>query len=212
MKRTGTKRILLASGALLGIGALFTAAAYNDTANLNLGSGTSSSGIGYPNRFDIGIVLPDNTVEQADTASGFDWTIAGSDQLVPGSSITTTIPVFNNTPDLRAAVDFKVLLRNTDGSVGPGVPNITRFLRFTASRNGTALFSDVTWNAASGTLGTLAARGSTALAEGAVYTNGAAGSSTPLILKISYLDVPGVEAYNGGRSALRLRFNASSVH
>lgn len=198
--------------AALGLGGLalvtsVTAASLSDQANLNIGE----SGIGSGDRFDIGVVLPSGTVEQADPPRGFDWVVGGSQELTPGHSVTTTIPVFNNTPKLNAATSFEILLRNGDGAVSTSVPNITEFLRFTAEVDGQVLFQDVTWDAAQGVVGTLTARGSAPLAEGDTYTAGPSGSEQSVLLTITYLDVAGVEAFNGGQSALSLRFMAESV-
>jgi len=207
-RRTGRRRLIASVGTLLVAGTLVSSAAFVDQANLNLGG----AGIGFPYTFDIGVVLPDGTVEQADTDAGFDWTVDGSETLVPGGSVTTTIPVFNNTPTLSSDTVFKVVLRNGDGTVAPGVPNITPFLRFTAQdQAGTALFTDATWDAASGAVGLLQARGSDALDAGASYTAGAAGSEGTITLTINYLDAPGVEALNGGQAALAVRIDATSV-
>ncbi len=205
-RASGRKRALLAGGTLLLVGAVATAAAFTDWANLNLGG----EGIGNSNRFDIGVVLADDTVEQADSDAGYDWIIDGSDGLIPGGEISTSIPVFNNTRNMRAMVSFETQLLNGDGSVG-SQPNITKFLRFSAAIDGTELFADLPWDQAGGELGTLAARGSDPLSQGGVYVAGAEGSEATLDLTIAYLDEPETVDYNGGQSALRLRFDAESV-
>ncbi len=55
----GKKRAVLAVGTLLAAGALTTAAAFTDFANLNLGNGTNDSGVGGNNRFNIQVVGTD---------------------------------------------------------------------------------------------------------------------------------------------------------
>lgn len=206
-RRTGRLRLVASAGVLLAAGALVSSAAYVDQANLNLGGG-----IGFPHAFDVGLVLPDGTVEQADTDAGFDWAVTGAETLVPGGSVTTTVPVFNNTPTLAADTVVQVVLRNGDGTVNPGVPNITPFLRFTAQdQDGTVLFEDATWDAAHGAVGLLTPRGSGSLAAGDTYAPGASGSEGSVTLTVEYLDEPGVEALNGGQAALALRFDATSV-
>lgn len=206
-----TRPLLIAGGALVvGVGvaiASITMAAYNDQANLNLGE----NGIGFADRFDIGVVLPDGTVEQADDPDGTNWVVTGADTLAPGHSVTTSIPVFNNTTTLNADTTFEIVLMNSDGSVNASTPNITPHLRFTAEIDGTTVFSDVAWSDAHGVLGELAARDDAALAEGDLYTAGADDSEQSLSLTITYLDEPGVEALNGGQAALSVRFNAQSV-
>lgn len=216
--RRSVRSLVLGVAAALGVVTLgtwglvqVTSAAYNDTADLNVGNGTAASGIGSPDRFDLGIVRADNVVIQADAAGGADWVVPGAATLVPGHSVTTDIPVFNNTPKLRAATTFKVVLRNTDGTVA-GRPNITPFLRFTAKKaDGTVLFTGKTYDQATASLGTLGARGAAALVAGATYSAGAAGASDTVTLTITYLDVAGVEALNGGQSAVSVRFDATSV-
>jgi hypothetical protein len=174
---------------------------------MNLGA----EGIGFPHRFDIALVTADGTVRQAETPQGVDWEVPGAYDLVPGHSITTTIPVFNNTPTLSSDTSFEVVLRNTDGTVAAGVPNITPHLRFTAEVDGTVLFTDVTWDQARGELGVLAPRGSDALADGDVYSAGPDETEQELTLTVTYLDEAGVELLNGGQSALAVRFDGESV-
>lgn len=207
-RRSGRIRLILAAGLVtLGAVGAVTMAAYTDRANLNIGT----DGIGFPDRFDIGVVMPDGTVEQATAPQGVDWVVSGAYDLLPGHAVTTSIPVFNNTPTLGADTTFAVVLRNTDGSVDAATPNITPYLRFTASVNGTVLFSDVPWDQAVGDLGVLTSRGDVALTQGDTYTAGTAGSEQTLVLTITYLDVPGVENFNGGQAALAVRFAATSV-
>lgn len=206
----GKKRALLAGGTLLAVISLATVAAFTDFANLNLGNGTEGSGIGNPDKFDIAVVLPTNVIEQADTAAGYDWEVAGADKLTPGGSVTTTIPVFNNTPSYGGKTDFAIELLNGDGSIG-SAPNIVQFLRFTAKVDGATVFTDVTWDQAQGTLGVLAARGGAALATGATYSVGDAGSAKTIELTIKYLDDPATVNFNGGLAALRLHLGAESV-
>ncbi|MHA3684884.1 hypothetical protein ACXR2W_11590 [Leucobacter sp. HY1908] len=203
---TGKKRLLLATGTLLLTGALATAAVLTDWANLNLGG----TGIGSANKFDIGVVIPAGTVEQADTDKGFDWRIKDSDALVPGGTIETEIPVFNNTPKIDAVVDFRLLLKGNQGAV-PGKPNITEFLRFSAKLDGVELFADKPWEEAVGTLGKLEPRGKAPLAHGDVFVDGDSGSRQNLVLTITYLDDPQTVDFNGGQSALAIRFDAQSV-
>ncbi|MDQ1129963.1 hypothetical protein [Microbacterium sp. SORGH_AS_0888] len=208
-RRTATAalRVGLAFGAVAITGLALSSAAYTDRANLNLGG----AGIGFDGRFDIGVVLPDGTVEQADGPTGYDWIVAGAEELVPGHSVTTEIPVFNNTERLAADTTVSVVLRNGDGTVAPGVPNITSFLRFSAVDDaGTTLFTDATWDQAHASLGALEVRGAAALAQGDAYVAGQVDSARTVTLTIAYRDDPGVEDYNGGQAALAVRFDAAS--
>ncbi|MGO4431729.1 hypothetical protein AB4Y88_00065 [Paenarthrobacter sp. RAF9] len=211
MRRPGGTRLAIV-GATLIIGVLAsvgaTAASFVDRANLNI----SSEGIGSPYRFDIGIVTPANTVEQADGPNGYDLSVNGAAALVPGHSVTTTIRVFNNTPELNAATTLSLVARNGDGTVAAGIPNITPYLRFTATTSAGTLFSAVKLDQATASLGQLAARQAAPLIAGATYTPGPAGSQSDVTLTIDYLDAPGVEALNGGQSAITVKFDATSVH
>ncbi|WP_198677585.1 hypothetical protein [Leucobacter luti] len=207
---SGGKRIALASGGVLLAAAAATLASFTDVANLNLGNGSDGSGIGNPNRFDIAVVLPDGTVEQADDDAGYNWEVPWAETLIPGGSITTSIPLFNNTRDIQAAVAVSIELRNGDGTVADH-PNITKFLRFTAARDGEELFADKPWAEAQADFGTLAAREADPLKPGEVYTAAAAGSVGTLDLTIAYLDEPETVDYNGGQSAFRVHFGAEST-
>lgn len=205
-RRPGAIRAGLAGfGLILLVPMGLTVAAYSDEAALGLGS----AGIGSEDRFDIGLVSQ-GSVLQADPPTGAPWTVTGASELVPGRTITTEVPVFNNTPRLLADTTLTVVAR--DGGVGGGVPDITPHLRFTAtSADGGVLFEDAPLTDASGSIGALAARGSAALDAGASFVPGAAGSLETVTLSIEYLDEPGVEALNGGQAAISLRFDATSA-
>lgn len=206
--RTGGIRLVLAAGALAIAAAAVTSAVSTDFARLNI---VGDALVETP-RFDIGVVRENGTVEQADTEAGFDWAVAGAADLVPGKSVATTIPVFNNTSNLKADTTFKIVLRNGDGKVAAGVPNILPFLRFDASDEaGNVLFSNVTWDQANGSLGVLEPRWGAVLNQGDAYTPAADGSAKKLKLTIKYVDGPGVENFNGGQTAIAVHFDASSV-
>lgn len=207
-RRGDAARAAIAAGALLLAGLGVSSAALTDQANLNLGT----EGIGFAGVFDIAVVTPDGLVEQATEPTGYDWAVPDADQLVPGHEISTDVSVFNNTERLAADVTFALVLRNGDGTVSPGVPNIAPLLRFSAvNAAGDPLFTDVTWDQATASLGTLAARDLDPLADGDPYVAGAAGTATSFTLTIAYPDAPGVENYNGGQAALGIRFHSSSV-
>lgn len=205
---TGRIRLVLTAGVLLAATMAGTSAAMTDFARLNI---IGDSLIESP-EFDIGVVRDNGTVEQADTAAGFDWAVAGAAALVPGKSVATTIPVFNNTSNLKADTTFKIVLRNGDGTVAAGIPNILPYLRFTATdEGGKAIFSNVPWDQAKGALGVLEPRWGAVLNQGDRYTRAADGAEKKLNLTITYLDAPGVENYNGGQAAIAVHFDATSV-
>lgn len=205
--RTDAARLGLAAGALLlGVVSL-SAAALSDTATMGLGT----SGIGFDGRFDLAVVSADGSVEQTSATTGAERVIDEAQALVPGRSVSVEIPVFNNTSRLAADTVFRVVARGGDPATA-GVPDITPHLRFSAQdAAGNAIFTSVTLDQATGALGILAARGADPLADGATFVAGAAGSDQTLKLTIEYLDEPGVEALNGGRSALSVSFDATSV-
>ncbi|GMA29089.1 hypothetical protein [Arenivirga flava] len=209
-ERTRARPLLLRTGvAVLGLLVLLaagtTGAAHTDGARLGLGG----AGIGPSERFDIGLVSQGRAL-QADLPSGAPWAVPGAGELVPGRTITTELPVFNNTPRLLADTAIAIVAR--EGGTGDGVPDITPFLRFTATlASGAVLFEDAVLADASGSLGALAPRGAPPLDGGEAFTPGEPGSLDTITLSIEYLDEPGVEALNGGQSALSLRFDAGSV-
>ncbi|QTX03319.1 hypothetical protein [Agromyces archimandritae] len=116
-KPAGKKRLIIAGGAVLAAGALATAAAFTDIANLNLGGGTEDSGIGGNNRFNIQVVGTDTagdpvpgTWQEADTAEGVDIRVPGADVLYPGAApVTVDIPFKNDSPVLSAAIDLDIV-------------------------------------------------------------------------------------------------------
>ncbi len=200
-RRAGRTRTVLAAVGIVALVPLgITIAAYSDDAGLGL----AASGIGSVDRFDIGLVSS-GTVVQGDGMPGALWTVEGAERLVPGGAIDAQVKVFNNSPRLPADTTMTVVVRDVTG------PDITPHLRFTATAgDGTVLFERVAIDEATGSLGSLAARGAPALVEGDAFSQAAPGSAELVTVRIEYLDVPGVEALNGGRSALDLRFDASS--
>ncbi|WP_157993015.1 hypothetical protein [Leucobacter luti] len=214
-KMSGKARAALAVGSLLGVAALATTAAFTDFANINLGSG--GEGIGSSSKFDIAVVDTDDTVLQADTEAGVDWVIPGADSFVPGRTLTTTIPVFNNSKTITG--DLSVVVEAIgDGSIGTS-PNIMKFLKFSATdtSTGTVLFGDpadptagVDLASAEAEIADVAARGADSLAEGDAYVSGANGSEHTIELQVHFTDEPETADYNGGQAALRVHIDAQS--
>lgn len=143
----GKKRAVLAVGTLLAAGALTTAAAFTDFANLNLGNGTNDSGVGGNNRFNIQVVGTDangnpvpGTWQEANTAEGVNINVPGADLLTPGDTVSVDIPFPNESPALSADMAFSLQDRpgRTSGA------EIATALRYTVSLNGTALVTNVT--------------------------------------------------------------------
>lgn len=214
-RRRGGWRIALASGALLSIGTLVTWASFSDAALLNLGA--SGEGVGSASKFDIAVVDPDGTVQQADPSAGLTWEIAHAASFVPGRTLTTEIPVFNNSKTYDGELSITVEAIG-DGSVGDS-PNIMRFMRFSAQdqESGDVIFGTpgdptggVPLAEAAALIGDLAARGEASLDEGAPYAPGAAGSERVIELLMHYTDAPETADYNGGQTAIRVLFDAQS--
>lgn len=210
LRSSGRKRLVLAGGGLVLAASVATLASFTDVANLNLGNGADGSGIGNPEKFDLAVVLPDGTVEQADTDAGYNWEVPGAETLIPGGTIATTIPIFNNSARIDASIAVSLVLLNGDGSVAER-PNITQFLRFSATRDGVELFAERPWSEAQGEFGILSARDADPLNPGDPFTEGATNSAGSLELTIDYLDLPETENFNGGQSAFRVHFGAEST-
>ncbi|QTX03497.1 hypothetical protein [Agromyces archimandritae] len=132
-KSAGKKRILLAGGAVLAAGALATAAAFTDFANLNLGTGADGSGIGGDNRFNIQVVGTDaegnpepGTWQEANTAEGVDILVPGADTITPGDTVSVEIPFRNESPKLSADIAFSIQ-EITGKTSGAGIRDALRY-------------------------------------------------------------------------------------
>lgn len=211
----GGVRAALAGGVLLGGGALLTWATYSDVANLNLGSG--GEGIGSSSKFDIAIVDADGIVQQADSDEGVEWPISNAESFVPGRTISTAVPVFNNSKTFSGELSLTVEPVG-EGAVGDA-PNITKFILFSAvdGTSGDVIFGDpenprkgLPIADASAVVGTLAARGGNSLAQGDTYVAGAEGAERTVEVIMHYADTAETANYNGGQTALRVRFDAQS--
>lgn len=144
-KPRGTKRLIIAGGATLAIGALVTAAAFTDFANLNLGNGTDDSGIGGNNRFNIQVVGTDaagnpvpGTWQEANTPEGVNVNVPGADSITPGETVSVEIPFRNESPRLTADIQFD--LQDRPGKTSDA--GIAAALRYTVELDGAALITD----------------------------------------------------------------------
>ncbi|GAB3620975.1 hypothetical protein GCM10027417_22360 [Glutamicibacter endophyticus] len=116
--KSGRKRATLTAAALLGVGALVTAAAFTDFALLDL---NGSGGIGgSANKYNIQVST--QSVDRASDVSEKQWVeanpeaesldIPGADALIPGGkSIVAKIPVRNASHTMRSSLDLS--LQNT---------------------------------------------------------------------------------------------------
>ncbi|WGD37213.1 hypothetical protein [Lysinibacter sp. HNR] len=110
-KRTGRKRTVIAAGALLGVAALATTAAFTDQAFLNLGGSNGFGGI--ENSYSIAVSQNQETtvdsvetwIRPGTTATAADIDVSGSDALSPGGD-----PLYVNIPVLNQSVSFRSTL------------------------------------------------------------------------------------------------------
>ncbi len=203
---------LVMAGILLSAGV--TVSAFTDKASLNVGR----QGIGLNSPFDLVTVFPNGIVRQALPAQGVLLPVTGEQTFIPGRSVSVNLTVANNTPDLASSATVSVAPIGT-GQVGSS-PNITSFIRVTVFDTNTQqlLVGGSATNPAlgvalnaTGTIGRLNARGSAALAEGATWVADAAGSSRNLTIVLYYVDTPATSSFNGGQTALEVRFDATST-
>ncbi|MEJ6490024.1 hypothetical protein PQI23_09840 [Leucobacter sp. USCH14] len=113
-RSTGKKRLIIAGGALIGVGALATVAAFTDFGLLNLGG---DGGFGGPdNAYNIQV-----SAGQEDTVAGVaNWIeanpeavdvvpIEGADALVPGGApVDVNIPVLNASPTFGSTLEVAI--------------------------------------------------------------------------------------------------------
>lgn len=199
--------------AMLGVGT--TVAAFTDASRLSLGT----DGIGAE-PYDLAVVTAEGLVSSANPADGVAVAIDGEETLAPGRTISMRLSVFNNSPSLNSTARLAVEPVGT-GQVGTA-PNISSYLRITVvddATGGVLVGGSATdprlgapLSSASGSLGMLPARGSDALAVGQVWEEGAAPESRrDVTVMVHFLDSPGAENLNGGRSAMVARFTGMSA-
>lgn len=191
-KSSGRKRTLLTGGALLGVTALLTAAAFTDFANLNLGNGTNDSGVGGNNRFNIQVVGTDaaglplpGTWQEANTAAGVNIKVPGADLITPGDTVSVEIPFRNESPALSAAINFSL----QDRAGFTSSPELVSALRYTITLDGVAIVTNVPQSAVSAlNLGTLVAGDDAVLGVSInLPDQGSATANNALQGKVSYV-------------------------
>lgn len=186
-KTTGRKRAIIAGGSLLGVAALITAAAFTDSAYLNLGNGNGDNGIGGDaNAFNVKVVetapttnLPlatdftaandGNLWQEADKpgADGVTIGIDGADTITPGDTVSTSIPFLNDSKKLAGGLTFSLAEspKGTSSAAPAGeTKSMAELLRYTVTvkdsdGNVTKTYSDLSQSAVSGlNLGEYAAK------------------------------------------------------
>lgn len=191
-----------------------TGASFQDVANVNV----ESRGVGNPEAFDIALVR-DGVLRQAD-GDGLAWAVDGAGTFLPGTVLETVVPVVNNGP-YDALVSFRVEDLHDEAATGGKDP--IGLYRWTvldadtgevlAGDGADPMASEVTADglAAATAPFALAARGTSALADGSPWAPGVDGSVRTLRVLVAYPDTPESEGYNGATSRMRLAFGAESV-
>jgi hypothetical protein len=210
-------RLVLSFGALAGVGALITAAAFTDVANLNLGGGSDGGGIGA-GTFNVQVVGTDadgtpvpGTWQEADLPEGVDVAIPGAGSITPGDTIEVTLPYRNASASLGADIDL--WLNEVPGQTS--TPEYLAALRFTIlDGSGAALASDVAFDALDAS--SAAARVSLTDALPGGYL--AAGGEEELTVRVTLLDYDADgstsltnDVLNGGVAYVQLHWDAVSV-
>ncbi len=191
-------------------GTVATAAAFTDSAHLNL----DSEGIGSGDPFEIVLVSAGGIAFDAEPGTPMPVDVPARDALVPGRTVQAEIRVATNHPQLAADV-----LATIAGEPVAGTPDITPYLRLTVLGAGGEVLlgtgpddpQDGVPLGATADLGVLAARGAAPVEDGQPWTAGAAGSDTTLTVLVHYLDDPATTALNGGQAHLTVRFDATST-
>lgn len=200
--------------------AMLTAAAFRDSSWMNLGS---DDGIGGSNRFQLGLVTDPTIVDQNATAGvvsmlddpdAVDWPITGAGGFVPGQTLKTQVPVFNDSPlffaDVRVAVEQRSA-QKTD---------ISDYLQITARNltTGETLFEKrylAQLETSPGEL-SLAPRGTAKPhQDGDAYVPGGKGAAAVIEFEVHYAETSASGAQdtaslNGGKSLLRMTFDGAS--
>lgn len=204
LRRAGLAALVAAVALVAGMlaASALTSAAFTDAARLGLGA----QGVGSTDEFDIVLVDAAGAVRQAAPGARLAVDLPDRDLLVPGRTVETTLRVANNHPSIAAALTATVAAEPVAGT-----PDITPFLRLAVLGPDGRTLLDGTALGTPADLGVLAARDAAPAAEGAVWTEGAAGSWTTLTVRVHLLDVPATEALNGGLAQLTARIDATST-
>lgn len=214
-------RLGLSIGALVGVGALVTAASFTDFANLNLGNGTDGSGIGA-GAFNIQVVDTDanglpipGQWQEANVAEGVDVAVPGADTITPGDTISVTLPYRNASARLGADIDL--WLNEVPGRTSS--PEYLAALRFTIlDGSGASLVSDVSFTELNGSGAAQKISLTDSLGAGGM----AAGDEDEITVRVTLLDYDADnetgdadgktnEVLNGGVAHVQVHWDAVSV-
>ncbi|HEY0187617.1 MAG TPA: hypothetical protein VGC67_09035 [Cellulomonas sp.] len=214
-------RLVLSIGAVVGVGALVTAASFTDFANLNLGNGGDGSGIGA-GTFNIQVVGTDadgvavpGTWQEANLPEGVDVAIPGADTITPGETISVTLPYRNASASLGADIDL--WLNEVPGQTSS--PEYLAALRFTIlDGSGSTLADAVSFDELNAGTDTEKISLTDGLAGAALV----AGAQDSITVQVSLLDYDADDAtgnadgltndvLNGGVAYVQLHWDAVSV-
>ncbi|GAA2187513.1 hypothetical protein GCM10009786_12790 [Leucobacter alluvii] len=213
-RRRGRKRLIIAGGALIGVGALATVAAFTDFGLLNLGG---DGGFGGPdNVYNIQVSAgQEDTV--GDVASWIEANpdavdvvpIAGADSLIPGGApVDVSIPVLNASPTFGSTLEVSIEdttpvdsdgAQETRNNAYAALARVSIAQVADASTTPTSwVIEDATISAANTALDTLAAEAGVVTVVRVELVEGATQEET--------------NAANGGMVNLQARFDGTSVN
>lgn len=195
-----------------------TYSAFTDAANLVVGA----DGIGSKEVFGLVTIGPDGVARKAPDSTPAVVPVSGEDSFVPGRTVQLDVSVANNTPSFAAAVSVAVSPTDSGGTGQVGTaPNITPLLLVTVvdtttgqlliGGNASDPSQGVPVAQASATIGRLAPRQAAPLADGATWVPGASGSREDLTVYLYYPDTPETSTFNGGKTALAVKFYGAST-
>lgn len=141
--RSRRRKSLVAWGALAGVAALITTAAFTDVARLNLGdNGIGGADTTYNIQVGAtdanGLFIPGEW-QEADGPAGVPIAISGAESIYPGSDpISVTIPVRNESPTYASSLSLSLsqLADDIDSDIVTD-PDYLSSLRFSVSMPGT---------------------------------------------------------------------------
>jgi len=214
VRRSGLAVIGATLTGALAVGTLstvdLTSATFTDAVGLTVGT----SGIGSSDPFAVVLVDAAGTAHTAVPGTPLPLDVRGADALVPGRTVETTVLVANNHADIAATLTAAV-----GATREAGTPDITPHLRVTIlGADGQVLLGGAADRPRDGavvgtpsSLGQLAARGSSPVADRTPWAAGAKGSGIAITVRVHLLDDPATATLNGGRARLTVRFDATST-
>lgn len=219
-ERRGRRRIILALGSFLGIGALLTAAYFTDVAYLNFGAhGFGSTSNKYNLQVSAG---QENTVAAVPTSGWIEAnptaatisSIAGAGALLPGGSVVMKIPTRNQSTAFGStlAIDFTDITATTDVTADQQARNLgyLKLLRFEVAVTDSAATAPTTWVTKTAVKISDAGGSTASIDLGSL----AAGAGTVVYVKVSLVEgatQAETDAANGGTATIQAKVSGTSV-